>query len=70
MQVYRVVPLRNNNFNIRIVDVLYSYVFSFDSHFIPILNAAHIQSFKMLQDILVADPECAIRLIIIVLNVS
>lgn len=48
MQVYRVVPFRNNNLNIRIVDVLYSYILSFDSHFIPILNAAHIQSFKML----------------------
>ncbi len=70
MQIYWVVPLWNNNLNVRIIDILNSYILSFDSHFIPILNATNIQSFEMLQDILVADPEGAIRLIFIVLNIS
>lgn len=69
MQINGVVPFRNNDLDVRVINVLNSDIFPLNSHFIPVFNAAHIQSLEMLEHILIADPERPIRLILILLNI-
>jgi len=42
LKVNRIVPFRNYNFNLRIINILNSDEFPFDPDFIPIFDSANI----------------------------
>jgi hypothetical protein len=65
MQINRVVPLRHYYLNVRVFNVLHSDELSLDSNLFPVSDSTNIQAFEVLNRVLVAHPEGAIMLLLL-----